>query len=70
MMEEITDTQIEQALESAMRYAMVKEQTIVTIDRHFHGDLTLQEGVREMVHLRELIDNWQLGDPSPFGEIE
>lgn len=65
-----TEAQIESAFESALRRAMAKEQAAITINRYLYGDLTACEGAGELAHQRVLIENWQLGDPLPFGEIE
>lgn len=40
------------------------------IQRVISGDLTIAEGIVELKHVEKLLENWERGQPSPFGEIE
>ncbi len=69
-MDDPTETQIEHALESAVKYAVGREQILLTVQRYLYGDLTAGEGMVELSHIYDLIDDWRLDKPLPFGEIE
>lgn len=66
----LTDAEVEGMFERAMRAAMDREQTLLTVQRYLYGDLTPREGIDELFHQRKLIEAWTMNDPSPFGEID
>lgn len=69
MLEQV-EKQLEKALERALRDAMKQEQASITVNRYLYGDLTANEGSKELMYQWRLIENWQLGDASPFGDVE
>ncbi len=47
-MDDPTETQIEHALESAVKYAVGREQILLTVQRYLYGDLTAGEPFGEI----------------------
>ncbi len=69
-----TDEELESMLYSVAtsmkQEEMMREQINLLITRYYWGDVNATEAMIELGHIRHLVDRWQWGEPSPFGEID